>query len=299
MKYLLILSTLISLNTYAVVYENGLIYGEDNRYEASDYPDESYQKISESVALRVPNRRLTPRLDNPNIIDFYKERLNEMLPNLCMEERYAEQFHLGDCSGFLIAKNKLLTAGHCMFSENDCKDNSWVFSFNETSENFDTNSIYHCKKIIAQSFKYEANKISDYAIIELDRETDREPLKYRKSGHPFPGTKLLIIGHPLGLPKKIADNAQIKYLNSEERQHPFKSIILRKSYFIANLDSYAGNSGSPVFNLKTKEVEGILVQGADDFSFNETKSCLESNRLSNSSKTSFEKVFRITQIPEL
>ena len=36
-------------------------------------------------------------------------------------------------------------------------------------------------------------------------------------------------------------------------------------YFVANLDTYGGNSGSPVFNSDTHEVEGILVRGERDF----------------------------------
>ncbi|WP_420540401.1 S46 family peptidase (plasmid) [Paenibacillus polymyxa] len=35
------------------------------------------------------------------------------------------------------------------------------------------------------------------------------------------------------------------------------------AFFVANLDTYGGNSGSPVFNSDTHEVEGILVRGED------------------------------------
>ena len=37
------------------------------------------------------------------------------------------------------------------------------------------------------------------------------------------------------------------------------------AFFVANLDTYGGNSGSPVFNSDTHEVEGILVRGEADF----------------------------------
>jgi hypothetical protein len=37
------------------------------------------------------------------------------------------------------------------------------------------------------------------------------------------------------------------------------------AFFVANLDTYGGNSGSPVFNSVTHEVEGILVRGEADF----------------------------------
>ena len=34
---------------------------------------------------------------------------------------------------------------------------------------------------------------------------------------------------------------------------------------MANLDTYGGNSGSPVFNAQNNKVEGILVRGETDF----------------------------------
>ena len=42
-------------------------------------------------------------------------------------------------------------------------------------------------------------------------------------------------------------------------------IISNLYYFTANLDTYRGNSGSPVFNAITHKVEGVLVRGEQDF----------------------------------
>jgi Peptidase S46 len=39
----------------------------------------------------------------------------------------------------------------------------------------------------------------------------------------------------------------------------------RRAFFVANLDTYGGNSGSPVVDQHTHVVEGILVNGEDDF----------------------------------
>ena len=41
-------------------------------------------------------------------------------------------------------------------------------------------------------------------------------------------------------------------------------------FFVANLDTYGGNSGSPVFNAASYKVEGILVRGENDFVTNGT-----------------------------
>jgi V8-like Glu-specific endopeptidase len=50
-----------------------------------------------------------------------------------------------------------------------------------------------------------------------------------------------------------------------------------EDYVETNLDTYAGNSGSPVFSLKNGLIVGILVAGEDDFvkngSCNISKKC--------------------------
>ena len=61
-----------------------------------------------------------------------------------------------------------------------------------------------------------------------------------------------MIGHPSGLPTKFAGGAAVR--NNQQN-----------AFFVANLDTYGGNSGSPVFNSNTHAVEGILVRGETDF----------------------------------
>ena len=75
-------------------------------------------------------------------------------------------------------------------------------------------------------------------------------------GKPALGTQLTVVGYPVGLPVVISDGATV------QRHRP--------TFFSADLDTYQGNSGSPVFNserLRAGELfaEGILVRGEDDF----------------------------------
>ena len=72
-----------------------------------------------------------------------------------------------------------------------------------------------------------------------------------------------MIGYPLGLPAKIAGGAVVRDNSARD-------------FFLSNLDTYAGNSGSAVFNANTLTVEGVLVAGEDDFV--DTGGCLRSNR---------------------
>jgi V8-like Glu-specific endopeptidase len=76
------------------------------------------------------------------------------------------------------------------------------------------------------------------------------------------GSEVLVIGHPTGLPTKLADGAVIR--------------SLKETYFIANLDTYGGNSGSAVFDANSGLVEGILVRGEQDY-VRSSSGCLASN----------------------
>lgn len=274
-----------------------IIYGSDNRFEVHDYDNSLFIEKARSVALRVPNRKLSINRENHDMIDFPQITLKQTNPLLCSSERFLDQVQLGSCSGFLVAPDKIMTAGHCMFTDYDCKNNQWIFDYQEGTEKIERRNIYSCKKIIIQKYNYDEKEVADYAVIQLDHPVlDRKPLVTRKFGVPVYNTPLVLIGHPLGLPMKIADGARVTMPNVDERENLFQSLKLRKNYFTANLDSYAGNSGSPVFNQLTGKVEGILIQGADDYEEDSQNECIRSVHRGNSAKHAEEKVMRVTKV---
>lgn len=291
-----------NLEAKAIRFDNNsdLIYGKDDRYEVEDYPDTEFIEKSRSIAIRIPNKRLVEDRTDPTLINFPFRKLKNSVTQICRSERFLDQYSVGDCSGFLVAPHILLTAGHCMQSLSECTGNKWVFDFKTGTKQFQKSNVYTCKKILSQKYVNNEKEVNDYALIELDRSVDnRAPLTLRKRGHVFIHTPLVVIGHPLGLPMKITDGARVSRMNDIEQDHFFNSWWLRRNYFTANLDAYAGNSGSPVFNKNTGKVEGILIQGADDFVFNYETQCLESLHLSNSHHNTYEKVMRITKIPNI
>lgn len=298
LTFLLAITKVMSFERLPNIEGGDLIYGSDDRTEIDTYPDTNFIKKSQSIALRVPKRRLTVDRNDANRILFPNVSLQNAMPQICADERFSEQVSLGNCSGFLIGKKTLVTAGHCMINQKECSDNKWVFGFKVSTTELRASQVYSCNKIISQRYVYDSQEVSDYAVIELDREVEGYvPLKTRKFGRVLINTPLVVIGHPMGLPMKATDGGRVSRMNDLERESKLKSFLLRKNYFTANLDAYGGNSGSPVFNKQTGKVEGILIQGAEDFVYNPTKECLESRKLSNSHLNTYEKVMRINRLP--
>jgi hypothetical protein len=296
-KLPLVIFLVLGTASTTLLAQEDVIYGSDNRFEVHDYDNPMFIEKARSVALRVPNKRLYTDRENNTLLNFPQITLLQANPALCSTERFTEQVPLGTCSGFLIAADKIVTAGHCMFSKRDCESNKWVFDYREGTEKIEVQNTYSCKNIITQKYIYNSKEVSDYAVIQLDRPVvDRTPLETRKFGVPLYSTPLVLIGHPLGLPMKIADGANVKMPNSDERQNLFQSLMLRRNYFTANLDAFAGNSGSPVFNQWTGKVEGILIQGADDYIEDTQSSCMKSAHRGNKAREVEEKVMRITKI---
>ena len=66
-------------------------------------------------------------------------------------------------------------------------------------------------------------------------------------------------------------------------------------FFTANLDTFGGNSGAPVFDMNTGLVEGIVVRGESDFNYDSDRSCFVLNKC-NEGECRGEDVVRITNI---
>ena len=282
------LITLLTLTTLTSAFANtkgmDVIYGEDNRVDVFESRDSALVELSRSTAGMIPVENLKSARNGE--IEISGATLQSR--GICAKERFSQQMSAANCSGFLVAPNILVTAGHCIRSESDCASNKWVFDYKvEHSQQRDisvpASSVYSCKRIVERSLDQFSK--DDYAVIELDRSvTDRRPLRFRRSGKISTGTAIAVIGHPTGLPTKIADGASVRSLNNK--------------FFVANLDTYGGNSGSAVFNARTSEVEGILVRGENDYVYDSVQGCQVSNRCTDTGCRG-EDVTYITNIPSL
>lgn len=282
---LLLMSTVLSsTGSFASSAQIKVIYGADNRVDVDESTNPMYLRLAESTAAMIPNSRIKEH--NNMQVELVGRTLSEN--GMCESERFSGQLAVANCSGFLVAPNKLVTAGHCIQDASDCANSSWVFDYKADSEVqsefiMDKSVVYKCSSIISQSLEHSTQ--NDYALIELDREvTDRSPLKFRTAGKPQVGDPLVVIGHPSGLPTKIADGANVRSVNDV--------------FLTSNLDTYGGNSGSAVFNADTGIVEGILVRGEQDYVYDSSQGCRASNMVADDQGRG-EDVTLITQVEGL
>ena len=251
-------------------------YGQDSRTELYQLSDAKLKETAASVAVFVYSEQVKV---SGNSISLDGNTLNEMSlmgrlvkgtpAPLCVGELFASQLAPGFCTGFLVKEDLIVTAGHCI-QKVPCSDTSIVFDFYMESDNslatISKENVYRCKKVIAQVTPTQDNQYLDYAIIILDRPTDRPALDFAMEDHLTAQNGVAVIGHPSGLPLKIASDAVVIHNAASE---PF---------FVTNLDTFGSNSGSPVINTITYQVEGILVRGAKDYILSDDQSCIQVNR---------------------
>lgn len=273
-----------------------VIYGDDNRKEVSE-ASPLQQKAASAAASMISIDEMKKDASKPGLVTFTQRNLGEWLDEqgggqvfACEDQRFLEQPNPSMCSGFLIAPDLIVTAGHCAELPTICTEYKWVFGFDVDSKtrkagvDVKEDNIYGCKKVVSNLLSVPFGL--DYAIIQLDRVVkDREPVEIRNEGLVEDFSSLFIVGSPSGLPLKVADGAKVR-----DNSHPF--------YFKANLDSFQGNSGSGVFNATTGAAEGILVRGENDYVVNKNKMCIEVNKCADNACRG-EDVSRLTSIPEV
>jgi hypothetical protein len=171
---------------------------------------------------------------------------------LCEDERFREQPSLYGCSGFLVGEDIFVTAGHCLrakegmaTAKSECLKRRIIFGLGYeerpgddlyTSIEVTKDDVYSCIDVLDAQHSGGGDTDTDYAIIRLDRPVvGRLPLRYAGPEYEIEiGQEEIVIGHPTGLPMKIADNAFVKTVAE-----------LRVG---ASSDTFYGNSGSPVFD---------------------------------------------------
>lgn len=241
-----------------------VIYGVDDRKEAYEITNSRIKENINSVVALIRKNDISDNGDGKSTI---RTRIFGVARNLCENEKFYNQPIAPFCSGFLVSKDLIATAAHCVENQEDLKSIRFVFGFrmknqNEGSTVIDNSDIYEGESIVNRILDDNG---SDWAVIKLKNQVvnDHKPVVLRRTGKISDNESVYVVGHPVGLPTKFADGANVRNNTNE-------------SFFVCNLDTYGGNSGSPVFNSSTHELEGILVRGETDFITTEN-GCRKSN----------------------
>jgi V8-like Glu-specific endopeptidase len=236
-----------------------VIYGDDDRLDWYDIKSEALKTVARSEVALINKSKMQSARDG--WIKITAQRYGDEM-QMCSSERFVDQPSATFCSGFLAAGDKIITAGHCIQSQSECENTSFVFDFALFDKDYNSSqvpetAVYNCKRLVKQELDRPGH---DFAIVQLDRVvTDRQPVKIRRSGKVADNATLNVVGHPHGIPMKSATGK----MRSNDQEN----------YFVATLDTYGGNSGSMVLDENTLEVEGILVRGEQDVDYDSNKGC--------------------------
>jgi hypothetical protein len=229
-----------------------VVYGVDGRQDTFQVKNAKVLKAAEAVVALVKASDL--EADGHGgwklAVSSYKDEYR-----LCSSETFSSQPLGCFCSGFLVRPDVIATAGHCVKDSADLAKMRFVFGFRMIDSStprtsFAAEDVYEGGALLGRKLTQTQ---TDWALIRLTRAVvGRSPVPFRTAGKIAAAQKLFVIGHPCGLPQKYAPGATVR--DNEPA-----------AFFVANLDTYGGNSGSPVFNATNHQVEGILVRGENDF----------------------------------
>lgn len=228
-----------------------VIYGTDDRQDMYLITDSHILTDADSVVALIKVADITDNGDGTSTLNGSNFGASR---NLCQTEPFHDQPTIAFCTGFLVDPIIIATAAHCV-DANSLSSIRFVFGFEMSSATtaetrINNNEIYRGIRILGRQIGTAG---TDWALVQLDRPViNHSYVRVRRTGKVDDNAAVHVIGHPAGLPKKYAGGAVVRD-NTAER------------YFVANTDTYGGNSGSPVFNSITHLLEGILVRGENDF----------------------------------
>lgn len=250
--------------------DDKIVYGDDDRLDVYEVTEPARAAPAGSVCALVGASRVVDNGDGTYALSLAAYEWYGF--PACPEEPFSAQPTLAFCTGFLVGDDLIATAGHCCDSEG-LTGMRFVFGFVMQDDTtpvsvVSASQVYTGVEVVSRVYRGDV----DYALVRMDRPVVAPgafPLSIRREGAAGVGSLAGVIGHPNGLPAKVAfgDATSIHAVSQD-------------GYFVLNADTYGGNSGSPVFDAVTGLVEGILVRGyAWDYDIDQDRRCCLSGRL--------------------
>ncbi|WP_316171109.1 trypsin-like serine peptidase [Bradyrhizobium sp. SZCCHNRI1058] len=180
---------------------------------------------------------------------------------LCEGERFGNQLQVAYCSAVLIGADVIATAGHCVRGVGNnnrlpaLDEMRVVFGYRAESASDPGASEFGDDQIFGIDSILDSSAQEDWALLKLNRSVPSKiasPIQVIASKKIAAHQSIYVVGYPSGLPVKYADGAEVKVNDNPK-------------HFVANLDTFRGNSGSGVFSKADNGLVGLLVGGATDY----------------------------------
>lgn len=229
------------------------VYDNDDRLDPYKVTDSKLIELSQAIAHQIYKDELRGWT-----FQRYWQVVTRPLESrgVCANERFSDQPTMRDkCTGILIGAKTLLTAGNCT-TAHYCRNDLfyWMFDYKMEPQGFDNKrhrkNFYKCERIIKRVF--DPSTAISYTVLELEKEIEGiKPIKLAKRGEITRNSEMIVMGHPEGMPLKIAADARVHDQNKE--------------HFLLSSDIHGANVGAAVINAKTYELEGILISGRSNY----------------------------------
>lgn len=272
----------------------GDIWGHDDRSETHTAAEGSLEwELARSSAALMSAFDLARNEDGSYRVALSGDHSLGNKWMLCDGERFAEQPALATCSATLVAPDLVATSGHCLGSEGltteqaRCEDLNIVFGFAYTESADDPNApfqaipaadVYACDRVEAIGW-HRGPVNEDWALIRLDRPVvDRDPVPVLGHMELEVNAPLLQIGHPAGIPQKLASGFVVdpyEQIESTVNADHFRDVY-EENTFAYQADILGGNSGGGVFDLESGALAGIpTLYSGKNFVFDDVNGCYE------------------------